>query len=667
MTDHRLASGSPPVGYDDWQRLVQRTLQGAAADTLTRRTRDGIPVQPLYARGSAAGVPGAAPYTRGARAAGTSAGWDVRPAHAHPDPGRTNLAVLEDLEHGAGSAALVVDDGLARSGTAPNGVVLADLADLECALREVDLGLAPVALRAGARFAEAGALLLAHVERGGRRDGLAGLDLGADPIGAALAPDGAEAGGALAQATGVARHIAANGPASATALLADGRPWHAAGATEAQELAATVATAVAYLRALDEAGLAPDEGARQIAFVLATDADLFLSIAKLRALRRLWARVLEVAGAPDAVRGMRVHAETATRMLARRDPWVNILRGTVACLAAAAGGADSVTVLPFDHALGLPSRLARRIARNTQLILMEESSLHRVVDPAGGAGYVEALTEELAQRAWDLFRQIEAAGGMLAACRAGTPQAWVAASWAERARDVATRREPVTGVSEFPDLAEMPVEPEAFDDAAFVARARERFATAVVPESFAEALALAREGKALGTSPARSDLPPLPSHRLGEAFEALRDRSDRALARDGARPRVLLANLGPLAQHTARATFARNLLGAGGIEPVWSEPLTGGEAVASAFRAAGTRIAALCSSDEVYVDLAVEAARALKAAGCELVLLLGRPGERKPELEAAGVDLFVHAGRDMVEILTGLHDRLGTPAAETAP
>ena len=581
-------------------------------------------------------MPGAAPYTRGARAAGTSAGWDVRPAHAHPDPGRTNLAVLEDLEHGAGSAALVVDDGLARSGTAPNGVVLADLADLECALREVDLGLAPVALRAGARFAEAGALLLAHVERGGRRDGLAGLDLGADPIGAALAPDGAEAGGALAQATGVARHIAANGPASATAVLADGRPWHAAGATEAQELAATVATAVAYLRALDEAGLAPDEGARQIAFVLATDADLFLSIAKLRALRRLWARVLEVAGAPDAVRGMRVHAETATRMLARRDPWVNILRGTVACLAAAAGGADSVTVLPFDHALGLPSRLARRIARNTQLILMEESSLHRVVDPAGGAGYVEALTEELAQRAWDLFRQIEAAGGMLAACRAGTPQAWVAASWAERARDVATRREPVTGVSEFPDLAEVPVEPEAFDDAAFVARARERFATAVVPESFAEALALAREGKALGTSPARSDLPPLPSHRLGEAFEALRDRSDRALARDGARPRVLLANLGPLAQHTARATFAKNLLGAGGIEPVWSEPLTGGEAVASAFRAAGTRIAALCSSDEVYADLAVEAARALKAAGCELVLLLGRPGERSPSWRRPG-------------------------------
>jgi methylmalonyl-CoA mutase len=377
--------------------------------------------------------------------------------------------------------------------------------------------------------------------------------------------------------------------------------------------------------------------------------------------------VLEVAGTPDAARAMRVHAGTAARMLARRDPWVNILRGAVACLAAGVGGADSVTVLPFDHALGLPSRQARRIARNTQLILMEESNLHRVIDPAGGAWYVEALTEELAQKAWDLFRQIEAAGGMLAACRAGVPQAWVAEGWAERARDIAIRREPVTGVSEFPDLRERPVEMEAFIDPAFVARVRERFAAAVVPESFAEALALAREGKALGTPSARSDFLPLPSHRLGEAFEVLRERSDRALARDGARPRVLLANLGPLARHTARATFAKNLLEAGGIEPVWSEPLAGGEAAASAFRAAGTRIAALCSSDEVYADLAVEAARALKAAGCGLVLLLGRPGERGLELEAAGVDLFVYAGRDMVEILTGLHDRLGTPAAETAP
>lgn len=648
-------------GRAEWERLAATALKGAGVEKLVRRTLDGIAIRPLYTREEAAGLarslgaPGAAPFVRGAHGGGP--GWEIRPRVAHPDPAQANAIMLHELERGAGSLQLALWGG----GSGPGTVVL-DLAGLERALLGVHLDLAPAALDAGPRPAEAAALLLALLERRGHEPATVRVAFNADPLAAALrgGPD-PEAG--LAEATALARLVHAQWP-EATSLLADGRPWQAAGATPAQELAATLGAALAYLRSLEAAGLPLEQAAGQIGFSLAADADLFLSIAKLRALRRLWGGVLCQAGIEAAMARMRLHAETAASMYGRRDPWVNILRGTVACFAAAMGGADSITVLPFDHGLGLPSRLARRLARNTQLILQEESNLGRVLDPAGGAWFVETLTEELAQRAWALFRELEAAGGMLAACRAGMPQGWAAESWAARARDIATRREPLTGISEFPDLHELPVEPETWDAAGLLADAGARLASAEAAGSFDELLAAARAGKVVALRAPPSGLAPLPSHRLGEAFEALRDRSDAARARDGQRPRVFLANLGPLAQHTVRATFAKNLLEAGGIETVWSEPLTDPERAAELWRQSGTRVAALCSSDEVYAELAAPVAQALAAAGCEQVLLMGKPA---PALQAAGVGLFVHVGRDMVEILTGLHDRLGTPARGSAP
>lgn len=666
-----LAADFPPADPAVWRGLVERALKGASAERLARRTRDGIEIRTLYTRaeagplGAAAGLPGAAPFVRGARAAtaAASGGWDIRQRIAHPDPATANRLALADLEGGATSLTLRIDEAATCAGAAaPDGVVLLDLDDLDRALGGVLLDLAPVALDAGGRSAEAGALLLALFERRGHAPGSVRAELGADPLGAALRGSDLEPEGALARAATLA-HLAADRWPGVATLRADGRPWHAAGASEAQELAAVLATAVHYLRALEAAGLEPGTGAGQITFTLAVDADFFLGVAKLRALRRLWGRVLEASGVADAARGMVLHAETATLMGTRRDPWSNMLRATVACAAAVAGGADGATVLPFDHALGPPSPLARRVARNTQLVLVEEGNLHRVADPAGGAWYVESLTRDLAGQAWDRFRAIEAEGGMLAALRAGAPQTRVAATWAARARDLATRKEPVTGVSEFADPAERAAPPpEPFDPAPLVARTRERLA-GVAPIGDPDALlAAARAGRILAPlPPVAGGIAPLPSHRLGEAFEALRDRGDLALARDGTRPRVLLLALGPLARHGARAAFARSLLAAGGIEAPTTPPLDGVEAAVAAFRDSGARIAALCSSDEVYADLAAPAARALKAGGCEHLLLMGDPGPRRDELAAAGVDRFARLGEDVVEILAGLHDRLGTP------
>ena len=348
---------------------------------------------------------------------------------------------------------------------------------------------------------------------------------------------------------------------------ADGRVIHNAGGSEAQELAFVLAVATAYLRALEAEGVALDAARRMLFFRLCADADQFLTMAKFRALRKLWARV-EVSCALAPAPAL-VSAETAWRMLAARDPHVNILRATIAVVAAALGGADAITVLPFTAARGLPDPFARRIARNTQLILLEESHLAKVADPAAGSGAVEDLTDELCGAAWKLFQEIEAAGGAAAALENGLIQRNVAAIRAERAAAVARREDALTGVSIFPDLDEpdvpvlAPIPPPP---------------RRAGPEQMFE---------------------PLPAIRLAEPFEALRDASDRFLARTGARPKIFLANLGTPADFTARATFASNFFAAGGIEAVNRES-DSPPALASAFKASGVALACLCSSDSIY-------------------------------------------------------------------
>lgn len=643
----KLAAIFPAADRAEWQALVAKVLRGADPARLVRPTADGIPVRPLYTEEEAgelrrrAGVPGAAPFTRGSAAA-LAQGWDIRQRHAHPDPAVANAQILEDLERGVTSVELRLDRVLAQGGAAPDGIVAYDAASLDRALDGVLLDLAPIGLDAGARAGTAARMLLALCEERGHAGSDVVLDLNADPLGAAVAGEAFDLDHALSEAVALAEEVAARWPRAA-AFLADGRPYHAGGSTEAQELAFAVATGIAYLRALRAAGLAPAVAARQIGFALAADADFFLTVAKLRALRRLWGRVLEVAGAAEAMPGLRLRAETATRMFTRRDPYVNMLRATVAAFAAAAGGATAVTVLPFDHALGLPDAFARRIARNTQLVLLEESNLGRVADPAGGSWYVESLTEELAQRAWGIVQEVERRGGMAAALRAGWPQERVAASWEERRRALATRREPVTGVSEFPDLGEELRRPAAPDVQELVARARARLGP---------------------LSAADSGVAPIPVHRLAEDFERLRDRSDVILAATGERPRVFLCNLGRQAEFGPRATFAQNLFAAGGLAPVASEPLGSLEEVGPAFKASGARLAAICASDENYATLGEEAARALKHARSLRVYLMGRPEEeRRRALAAAGVDEFLHAGADVLAALERAHAILAGEAA----
>ncbi|MFI1413257.1 methylmalonyl-CoA mutase family protein [Streptomyces sp. NPDC020707] len=590
-----LAAGFPSATHEQWRRLVAGVLNKSGKEVsdetaeaaLSTALEDGLATRPLYTAHDEApdpGFPGFAPFVRGGRPDGnTVGGWGVRQRHTTAD----GAAVLADLENGVSSLWLVVGEG---------GFPVASLAQ---ALEGVLLDLAPVVLDAG-RDTEPAAreLLRLYEERGVAKDAARG-SLGADPLGYE-----ARSGQALdfAPAAALARRCAEEYP-GLRALTVDALPYHEAGGSAAQELGASLATGVAYLRELTEAGLSTEQACGQLEFRYAATADQFLTIAKLRAARRLWARVTEVCGAPRAG-AQKQHAVTSPVMMSRRDPWVNMLRTTIATLAAGVGGADAVTVLPFDHALGLPDAFARRIARNTSTILVEESHLARVIDPAGGSWYVERLTDELAHAGWEFFQRIEGLGGQAAALRSGRLGEDLAKTWEARGAKLAKRREPITGVSEFPNLGErVPMREPA-------------------PE------------------------PPsggLPKVRRDEAFEVLRARSDAHLAATGARPSVYLASIGPAAAHTARTSFVSNLLQAGGIEPVTE----------GAFEDSGATEACLCSSDALYEEQAASTAQALRAAGARHVFLAGRPGQY-PD-----VDAYVFAGCDAVAVLSATLDRMG--------
>ena len=662
-----LAGEFPPATEEQWLALVDKVLKGAPLSKLESATPGGITVEPLYTRdgspGAAdeAGFPGAAPFTRGSTAAPRADGrWGVRARLTAPAPVDANRAALRELERGASELTIQFDAAF-RAGVSPtdadfaqlagvDGVLIASTDDLVAVLEGVYLDLAPIHLRAGSQFSRAADLLLAVWRRRGVADAQAIGSLGADPLGALAAsgrlPQGIDA--ALAELGSLAARLNRTHP-GVRVVSVDTTPYVEAGATETQELALMLSTGAAYLRALSRAGLSVDEACNQIEVTLSTDADVFCGVAKLRAARRLWAAMTAACGASESAQALRLHVRTADRMMTRRDPWVNLLRVTAAAFAAGIGGADSVTTLAFDAELGEPEELGRRMARNTQLLLQEESNLGRVLDPMGGSWYVETLTDQIATAAWQGFTGTEAAGGLPAGLLDGSVAATIAASAQARFARIATRRDPITGVSEFPDIHEAPVIRPAPD----LRTLRSRVAGST-------------DAPAASTAAVATECTPLPRVRWAEQFEALRDASDTYLGATGARPKVFLVNLGPVAVHTARATFAKNFFEAGGIEAVTSargaasgfdEPA---DAVADAL-ASGAHLVCICSSDAVYEERATAFASALRDAGLSPVHLAGNPGDRRATEIEAGVAEFIHVGVDVLDVLRRAHESIGTP------
>ncbi|WP_417461782.1 methylmalonyl-CoA mutase family protein [Kordiimonas sp.] len=608
-----LAADFPHADDAQWMALVEKALAGKPFDKVMRsKTYDGIAIEALYTRDNA---------RIEAHPASRNGEWLITAPHWSDDPARVNAEILEDLERGASAFAVRM-----QAGAFPGLAV----GDLDAALSGVYLNMARFQLMPGEEFEEVAEAMLGLIKSDGHGGTEYNGTLGVDPLGT-LAQTGRlkdKAEIALEKAANIAARLSDTAYQDIKTFNVDASVYHIAGATEAQELAMMLATGVSYLRAMVTAGMSVQAAAAAVEMTLAADADIFIGIAKFRAARRLWARVVESCGA-DSGTGIRINAVTSLRMLTIKDPWVNVLRGTAACFAAGVGGANAITVLPHDTLLGMSGRSARRIARNIQIILSDESSLSRMADPAAGSYAIESFTSEICDKAWGLFQKIESEGGVLPVLKSGSFVKDIEASWRERRSNIAKRKDAITGVSEFPDVNEKPLKD-------------------VGPQP-----ALPSQIPAAGET-----LAPLPFHRLAEEFEVLRLKSDAMLEEGGMRPRVFIAGLGSPADFTARATFARSFFEAGGIEAIPSEGFEDMASLKAAYSSSEAPFAVICGSDAQYESLGLEAAEALIEAGCSRIYLAGRPSD-PTKLEAAGVGEMIYMGCDVLDTLTRAYELLG--------
>jgi methylmalonyl-CoA mutase len=575
-----LAAEFPPAARDDWLTLV------GDVEPLRSATYDGITLEPLYTAADELdgyGLPGFAPFVRGRTAVGTRDRWDVRQV---VDASQGRGAAAAELERGATSVWL-------RLGHQP----VVDERLLSDVLDGVLFDVAPITLDAGRRWVDAARALVALWKRERSDPAAVTGSFGADPYGEwATHRDAARLDSDLQALVLEADELAGVHPGVRVVTI-DGTRFHDLGASDAQELGYAVAVAVATLRALPEhLDLATSLGLLEVR--LAATVDQFATIAKFRAARQLLSRVADVTGDPAAAGRVPLHAVTSRAMTTRYDPAVNMLRSTVACFAAAVGGADAITVVPHDALVRTePSELGRRLARNTHSVLAMESSITRVIDPAGGSWYVERLSDQLAERAWDVVQEIEAGGGFRDAVASGIVDERIAATRTQRAADVDHRRAPIIGVSGFPNVAE----------------------------------------RAPSATPPRDDERVV--HRWAEPFETLRERVD-AVASTDRRPAVFLATVGTPATFT-RATAATNFFGIAGIETPRGPVTDDAVAIVAAFAACGTPVACICAADDIERERGDELRAALATAGATRIYSAARlPIDARAEL----ADLLEHLG-----------------------
>ena len=695
----------PVPGYEEWRAAAEAALKGGSFEKrLITRTHEGIDLQPMYRAEDAAGLPhmgtmpGFAPYVRGTKTLGYKLDpWEVSQEIAEASPESFNRALRADLERGQTAVNMLLDTAtlLGEDADTPDtayvgkgGLSISCLDDLGKALDGVDIQQTPLFVQTGASSIPLASMVLALLEKqSGSKEKLRGC-IGSDPLGE-LARTGRLCRGMsgayddMAQLTAWA---AANAPDLQTTLVR-GHPYHDGGANAVQELAFAIATGVEYLRELQARGVSIDQAAPRMMFAFSLGSNFFMEVAKLRAARILWAKVVAAFGGGEDSQKMRIHARTSGWNKTLYDPNVNMLRSTTEAFSGVLGGCDSMHIGPLDEVARVPSDFTRRVARNAHTVLRDEAGLNRTVDPAGGSWYVENLTDTVARKGWDLFREVEKQGGMAKALEAGYPQDQVAAVAAERAKAYAQRRDIFVGTNMYPNVADEPLEVSDVDHASLQQTrtaelkayrdsvdpqwrqsALEKLAQAT-PDNRVEAAVHAVLGgatvgdlcAALATEERMDPLiDPVKIQRGADAFEKLRRRSEAFAERTGARPKVFLANMGPIPQHKARADFSRGFLEVGAFDVIGNEGFpTVDEAVKAALDS-GAPAVVICSTDKTYPELVPPLTKGIKDGKPDtMVLVAGYPSDQIEAFKQAGVDDFIHLRANCYELLDKLQNRIG--------
>lgn len=619
MATEKLASEFPATTHDEWKAAAEKLLKGAPFDKIMlTQTPETITLQPIYEKElleklpEAGTLPGQDGFLRGTSASGYRLQpWKIAQEIPYSDPAAFNKALLHDLNAGQNAVSINI--------TGANALQFSSAADVQTAFKEISPEAIGFYFNSGDQAAAVAPLFLNWASA--QQADLTKIEgaFNFDPLGE-LAATGQLVSPLSAlydAAAELVKTVSSALPRFAT-LGVSGSPYQNSGASVTEELGIQLATGLEYLRALGQRGIEIDAAAKQIAFTFSLGGNFFMEVAKLRAARVLWARIVAELGGNSSAQAMRQHARTGLFNKTRHDPYVNMLRTTTEALSAVIGGVESLTVGGFDECIRVPEEFSRRIARNTQIILQEECELTAVIDPAGGSWYIEKLTDDVARGAWKFFTEIEAKGGASAALKAGFIQEKIAATRKGREKLLNQRRVSLVGTNQYPNIIEKSLEPSHIQNPA--------------PQPKAAAA---------------ETIPPLPLARLAVNYEQLRAASAAYKAQHGHGPKIHLANVNALRRHKARADFTRAFFETGGFEVTGAEGSTDVAKITADAVASGAELVVICGHDEDYMQYVPEICKAIKAAKPSLTLILaGMPGEHEAAYKAAGLDTNISVKSD---------------------
>ncbi|MFB4162837.1 methylmalonyl-CoA mutase family protein [Alteribacillus sp. JSM 102045] len=674
-----------------WYEAAQASLKGKSVEKLlSTETDEGITLKPLYREEDREGLayadtlPGQSPHVRGIHAASEHPfPWEAAQPIWERTPETANREMKEGLQKGQHAVRIswnrAVKEGRELNHNEVNGtgVLIGDADDFLTLLKDVDIEKTPIHFETGADPLPLFALWAAALQKAGVSTP-AGGSAASDPLGSWVA-----AGEVPAPLSTCYDHMAEimkwcdSNSIDVKTVLVSSEPYHNSGAGAVEELAYSMATAAAYVKELKDRGIAPEKSVPRIQFRFPAGSDFFMEIAKFRAARALWSNIQAAFGIEEDKRTMAVHGLTSDRTKTEYDPYVNMLRSTTEAFSAVAGGADSLEVTPFDVSFQRPSPFSKRIARNTQVILQEEAYLGRTIDPAGGSYYVEQLTHQLAEKAWSLFQEMEASGGLEQNLIDGNPQKRIEKKRQEKEKAVQKQRKVFVGVNKYPDINEKPVSVKPENDEKQVVDFIENYQLKKRNKASAawhkgeksiieEAIEAAKNGAVLSqlsqmNSSQNISIAPLPPGREAQAFERLR-KSAEAYKEDTNKPlSALLVTLGPLADHKARTDFSTGFLQTGGFHVQQTEGTDDAAKASSAAVSADETIVVLCGQDAAYEALASTIVQAIKEnTPDKIVLLAGKLTEEQEKiLTDKGLDGTIHRHSNVYETLSWLQRTKG--------
>ncbi len=697
--DVPLDEFTPPTD-EEWKAACEALLKGAPFEKkMFTKTYEGITFDPMYTRKHTEDIlpkgvmPGMGDYLRGVDAAGyIGKPWGIAQACDETLPAENNELLRHEHDKGATIYHIVLDtasrtgvDARQAETVGDTGTSVTTVEDMHVLLTGLDLAKFPLYVYAGANAVPLLALVAAARRASGEDMAEVHGIVGADPIGA-LAADGklpASLDAHYDSLAAAARWATVNAPHLRTVFVRSD-VYSNGGANDVQEVASVLATATAYLRALCERGLTIDEAASQIAFAFSMGANFFLQIAKLRAVRPLWAQIVGAFGGSAEAQKMRIHARPALFFKTIYDPYVNMLRNTTEIFSGVVGGIDSFESAPFDEPIRKGDEFSRRIARNVQIMLQEEFGLLQPIDPAGGSWAVETLTRQMKEKIWAEFQRIEKEGGIIAALRAGSLQESVAAVLAARFKNADLRRDRIVGNNMYPNMTETLLETRAEDTAALKAQRTadidaylsdidvkhrdEALASlrqahsvdnaveaALAGATIAELMTAVTEGNGAETVTA------IAPHRWSERFEALRQRTEEYKEEKNDNVKIFLANMGPIPQHKARADFTTGFLQVGAFEVLGNDGFKTVEEAADAARASGADAVVICSTDATYPEIVPALAPKLHEVlpKARVFLAGAAPKDLLETYKEAGIDEYISVRANCYEILESLQKQKG--------